>query len=105
MESVDLRTTWVQINLGTVWAQLIDLGLVSEPLVPVDDGLLADFAGDANTIPSWVDTSDWNTEGIIEHDALKTISAAHRLVRNAATGETIKKALRNTEDYVENYFR
>ena len=94
-----MSTTWVNVNLGTVWGQLVD------PLVPVDDGLLADFGGNANTIPGWIDTSDWNTEGLVGHDALKTISAAHRLVRNAATGETIKKALRNTEDYVENFFR
>ena len=81
------------------------MGQLVDPLVPVDDGLLADFDGDVNTIPSWVDTSDWSTQGLSEHDAMKTISAAHRLVRTAATGDTIKKALRNTEDYVENFFR
>ena len=76
-----------------------------DPLVPVDDGIIAAFNGDANNVPSFIDTSDWDTGSARALDPMKTISAAHRLVRTASTGPQIKEALLRTELFVEDYFK
>ena len=76
-----------------------------DPLVIVDDGQIAAFNGDANSVPDFIDTSDWDTSSARMLDPMKTISAAHRLVRTAATGPQIKQALLRTELFVEDYFK
>ena len=76
-----------------------------DPLVVVDDGHIAAYNGDGNTIPDFIDTSDWDTSSGRALDPMKTISAAHRLVRTASTGPQIKQALLRTELFVEDYFQ